>query len=54
MKEVDQFKRLVEAIRETYLKDCIEQISETFQNLSVVDTAKSPVVKSPRRVFRRH
>ncbi|KAI1069344.1 hypothetical protein LB507_008710 [Fusarium sp. FIESC RH6] len=54
MKEVDQFKTLVEAIRETNLKDSIEQISETFESLSVVGTAKSPIVKGQRRVVRRH
>ena len=54
MKEVDQFKRLVEAIRERKSADSVEQISETFQSLSVAGTAKSPVVKSQRRVVRRH
>ena len=54
MKEVDQFRRLVEAIRERNSADYVEQISETFQSLSVVGTAKSPTVKGQRRVFRRH
>jgi hypothetical protein len=54
MKEVDQFRRLVEAIREKRPKDSVEQISEALQTLSVANTAESPVRTRRRIVYPHH
>jgi len=53
MKEVDQFRRLVEAIRGKRPTDSVEQISETFQSLSVA-TTQNPVRTRRRRVYPHH
>lgn len=50
MKEVDQFRRLVEAIRDKRPTDSLEQVSESLQSLSVVTTAEKPVVRRRRRI----
>lgn len=53
MKEVDQFRRLVEATRDKSPTDSVEQISEALKSLSVANTAGRSV-RTRRRIAYPH